>query len=255
VPEYRDLKIRIERNPAGGFKTYAAGPAGETSGTFELAVDGELMETVAKLGRRVRGGGTPEDTLAKSFGATLFDTLFRGRLRDLYHESLSGAQAQGKGLRITLALTDVPELMQLPWEYLYDEPDFLAISDWTPIVRYLELPKVREPLAVEPPLRILSMISSPSNAARLDVERERENLERALSQLVQDGAVEISWLEQATLAELQLRRGGGGRHAPARGRPRARPLRQRAAPGRDPRQSHDPAPRGLELVRRRARGG
>jgi hypothetical protein len=100
--------------------------------------------------------------------------------------------------------------MQLPWEFLYHERDFLAISDWTPIVRYLDLPTAREPLAVAPPLRILAMVSSPSNAPPLDVDRERENLERALGGFVDAGLVEISWLEQATLAELQrtLRRSG-----------------------------------------------
>ena len=29
--------------------------------------------------------------------------------------------------------------MQVPWEYLYDDPAFLSISMWTPVVRYLDL--------------------------------------------------------------------------------------------------------------------
>jgi len=208
VLEYRELKIRVERNPLGGFRTYAAGPTGEAAGAFDLALDADLMGSVYELGRRVRRA--PAGSLAEDFGGKLFDALFRDEIRDLYHESLSRAQTQGKGLRITLALTEVPELMQLPWEFLYHERDFLAISDWTPIVRYLDLPTAREPLAVAPPLHILAMVSSPSNAPPLDVERERENLERALCDLVKAGAVEITWLEEATLAELQrtLRRKG-----------------------------------------------
>ena len=38
------------------------------------------------------------------------------------------ALSEGKGLRLSLSLSGVPELMHVPWEYLYDEPEFLAIS-------------------------------------------------------------------------------------------------------------------------------
>jgi hypothetical protein len=200
--EYQELKVRISPNPAGNFTTYAEGPSGQGPGVFELPLpEKELMDKVYELGRRVRSA--PVDSLAEDFGSLLFDALFRDQLRDIYHESFAKAQAQGTGLRVTLGLTEVPELMQLPWEFLCHDSEFLAISDWTPVVRYLDLPTTRDPLAIEPPLRILAMVSSPSDAVPLDVERERENLEAALGDLVRDGAVEISWLEKATLHELQ----------------------------------------------------
>jgi hypothetical protein len=72
----------------------------------------------------------------------------------------------------------------------------------TPVVRYLDLPRRRPPLTVEPPLRILGMISSPTDAAPLDAQRERANLERALGGLVDTGHVELHWLEEATLSAL-----------------------------------------------------
>ena len=50
----------------------------------------------------------------------------------------------------------------MPWEYLYDHPSFLSISTWTPIVRYLDLPKPRRPLQIALPLRVLAMVSAPS---------------------------------------------------------------------------------------------
>jgi hypothetical protein len=56
--------------------------------------------------------------------------------------------------------------MDLPWEFLYDEPNFLAISVMTPVVRYLDLPRQRRPLGIEPPLRILGMVSSPTTPRR-----------------------------------------------------------------------------------------
>ena len=92
---------------------------------------------------------------ARIFGGRLFGALFQDRVRDVYQGAMSDADRSGHGLRITLSLTDTPELMDLPWEFLYDEPNFLAISVMTPVVRYLDLPRPRRPLTIEPPLRIL----------------------------------------------------------------------------------------------------
>jgi CHAT domain len=206
--EYEELKIRIEPDSAGGFTTYADGPSGSAPGSFRLPIpEEELKARVEALGRRVRAA--PTHSPAVEFGQLLFDALFQDQIRGIYHESLAQAQAQGKGLRITLGLTRVPGLMQLPWEFLYHDDDFLAISDWTPVVRYLDLPTARPPLAMEPPLRILAMVSAPTDVVRLDVDREKSIVERALRKLVDAGAVEIMWLEKATLEELQ----GTLRHA------------------------------------------
>ena len=66
--------------------------------------------------------------------------------------SLDEASRQDAGLRIRLRLTDVPELADLAWEYLYNPTlnRFLALSVETPIVRYLDLPQRIRPLAVTP---------------------------------------------------------------------------------------------------------
>ena len=90
----------------------------------------------------------------------------------------------------------------MPWEFLFDAPDFLAISAFTPVVRYLDLPRGPRPLVVEPPLRILGLVSSPSDYERLDVASERANLEVAVSDLIESGALELKWLEQPTLDAL-----------------------------------------------------
>src|SRR4029079_6683667 len=55
--------------------------------------------------------------------------------------------------------------MTVPWEYLYDDPAFLSISMWTPVVRYLDLASTRRPLRVEAPLRMLGMVRSPAPPA------------------------------------------------------------------------------------------
>ena len=121
---------------------------------------------------------------------------------ELYRSSYSTAQAAGDGVRITLSLTEVPELAEIPWEYLFDKPNFLAISTSTPIVRYLDVAKPRRPLEVALPIRILAVISAPTDADGLDTGDERQRLESSLKPLIDANAVSIDWLEEATLLAL-----------------------------------------------------
>ena len=143
--EYRELRIRISRDPAGVYHTYAEGPSGNASGHFtppyaKGELNGFLGEISDQVGRaRKRRAESPDTAQVRHFGGMLFDSLFENEIRDLYNGSLRAAEDQGKGLRLTLSLKDVPELMLVPWEFLYDEPNFLAISDLTPVVRYLDL--------------------------------------------------------------------------------------------------------------------
>jgi len=213
MQEYWELKVRIERGDGDAFRVVAAGPSGEATGTFRVPFsEVELENLVLRVSRprqTVRRIDSPEMELVRRFGNELFNSIFQSRVRDVFRDSYAQARAEGKGLRITLALADAPDLMNLPWEFLYDEPAFLSISTWTPVVRYLNLPRARRPLPVTPPLRILAMVSAPSDAVVLDVEREKRLLEEALEGLVASGGVEISWLQGATLRGLQreLRRG------------------------------------------------
>ena len=108
-------------------------------------------------------------------------------------------------MRVRLRLAECPELADLPWEFLYDRDAhrFLALSEWTPLVRYLDLPSRVRPLAVQPPVRILVMVASPSDFPALDVEAEWEKLREALSDLEQAGRVEVHRLADGTLGRLQ----------------------------------------------------
>ena len=178
------------------------GPAGEAAGSFALPYsDVEVENLVLRLSRPrtgVRRIDASDLELVRAFGGGLFDAVFSGRVRDVYRSSLASALGEGCGMRISLALTGTPELMHIPWEYLYDDPAFLSISTWTPVVRYLDLVSTRRPLHVEPPLRIMAMVSSPVDLARLDVGQERAKVEESLAGLVAQGAVEVHWLEQPT---------------------------------------------------------
>jgi hypothetical protein len=75
----------------------------------------------------------------------------------------------------------------------------------TPLVRYLELPEVIQPVAVTPPIRVLVMISSPSDYPALDVEAEWKRLNESLAGLIASGTIAIERLDDATLSVLQRR--------------------------------------------------
>ena len=110
-------------------------PAGEGKEMFRLPFsEAELSSTFGSAG----GGAAPK--ASQVFGERLFSAVFQGAVGMLLRLSLEAAKNQEAGLRIRLRLTDVPELATWPWEYLYDplRKGFLALSDQTPLVRYLE---------------------------------------------------------------------------------------------------------------------
>ena len=204
--EYEALRIRLQPAGDGTYQVNASGPLGDVFGTFELPFKGVELENfilrISRPRRGVRKLGSPEMTSAQTLGTELFNALFRENLRDLYHTASAEADASGKGLRITLLLGQAPELMNVPWEYMCDDGRFLSVSERTPIVRYLDLKKAHKPLPVEGPLKIIGMVSSPTDVVELDVATEQRRLEAALEGPVRRGEIQITWLENATLAAL-----------------------------------------------------
>ena len=153
-------------------------PAGETSTIFKIPFSPlEIENFLLRMGRPRRGVrriDSPEMYAAQTFGSRLYETVFAGEVGTAYRRSLDAAEREGKGLRLRLRLTAAPDLGDLPWEYLYSEGlgDFLVLSDRRPMVRYPELPVSVRPLLVEPPLRILLLISAPSDFPTLDAAAE-----------------------------------------------------------------------------------
>ena len=210
IMEYRDFDIQIE--PAGDKYRVRVlnSPGGQASGEFVLPFSElELENFLLRMGRsrrRTRRLESPETQAAKTVGGQLFNALFAGEIRSALLSSLSEVRRQDAGLRIRLRFSDAAELADLPWEYLYNASvnRFFSLSKETPIIRFLELSEPIRPLAVEPPLRILTMISSPSDYPALDVEREWSQLHQALEDLEGAGAT-IERLDQASLGALQQR--------------------------------------------------
>ena len=214
IPDYDDLKLRIEPDEGDSYRVVAFGPGGNTaSGRFARPISQvELDNFILRVGlprRRVRKYRSSQMEEAKQLGTQLFESLLADDVGDLYHGARSVADSRNRGLRVTLYLTGVPELMEIPWEFLYDPGDafFLSQSMYTPLVRSLDLQSASPPRKLTLPMKVLGMASAPEGFPGLDVADERAKLARALEPLTSRGAVELEWLESATLAELDRRVG------------------------------------------------
>ena len=207
--EYLNLDLQIERANDGYCARILQSPAGEAHCGFQLPFsDLEIENLLLRMGqaqRRSRRADTIPTEAAKTFGGRLFDAIFDTSMRDCLGASVTQAEQRGVGLRIRLRLTEAPELLSLPWEYLYypTQKRFFSLSDSTPIVRFLDLAQPTRPLTVQLPLRILAVISSPQNYALLDAEREWAKLKSALEALTQRGLVYLERLTTASLSALQ----------------------------------------------------
>ena len=206
---YDDLQLRIDRDADGTYRVLAMAPDGRTArGSFTPPLsDTELDDFVQRVGLARRRSGSADTRMEaiRSLGSTLFDALIKDDVGTVFYSARSAASERDRGLRITLRLSGSPELMRLPWEFLYKRPRFIAQSTNTPVVRALDIDSALRPHKVRLPLRILAMVSSPAGYPELDAELERRNLERALAGPRQAGLVEVTWLDRATLGELARR--------------------------------------------------
>jgi tetratricopeptide (TPR) repeat protein len=194
-PTYLNFDLELERRAEGYGAQVVASPLDRACcSEFNLSLDEAPPGDLASLDE------------IKAFGTRLFQAVFSDEIYSYLRLSQDEAERQGAdGLRIRLILTEVPELADLPWEYLYDpgRAQFLSLSTKTPIVRYLDLSERVQPLAVKPPLRVLVMISSPKDQPPLDVDQEWTQLSQALAELQAAGRVELELLKDATLPTLQ----------------------------------------------------
>jgi CHAT domain/SIR2-like domain len=229
---YQDLELLID--PAGEDKKYVARVLGTGGGdartVFSLAdliveepqSPGSVADAQAEepISRHIKLASVsqpeqvfvvrrlpPDFDQAKSLGSRIFDHVFKDGLRIALERSLDQARMRKLRLRLRLNLTSVPELATLPWEYLHNTGlnHFYAQFIETPIVRYLEIAEPIQELLVEESLRMLVMVSSPSDYRRLDVEREWTNLKEALRPLEEQKLLTVERLDKATVMALHER--------------------------------------------------
>jgi tetratricopeptide (TPR) repeat protein len=196
---YLNFDLEIHPGIADGYPVTVRleGRGGEAAGTLHLpsttAIPQSQLPTIPQ-----------NEQAARAFGQALFDALLTGDIGKRYAASRVIARQENKGLRLRLHIQP-PELAVLPWEYLYDkdEGNYVCLSRLTPLIRYLDLPRTSQPLAITLPLRILVMAASPQGLDQLDIAGERQRLKHALSSLEARHLVEMHWLEGQTWRDLQ----------------------------------------------------
>ena len=205
---YLNFDLLIQPSEAGYIARVLHSPCGQAGAEFIRPFsDLELENFLLRVGRPRRGVRRLESSereAVRTLGGQLFDAVFHDEVETCLRRSMDEAARQETGLRIRLRL-DAPELREIPWEFLHDVDNdrFLTLSATTPLVRSLDLPERILPLEVEPPLRVLVMISSPAGGAELDVEREWAKLKEAVGPLQARGLLELARLPAATLTALQ----------------------------------------------------
>lgn len=194
-----NFDLAFEHSAVGYRARVLNSPAGEAEVEFTLPFATQLQSD------DVPPFPTLDLAAAKALGAQLYDTIFQGDVRGVLQSSLDEAHQRRLSLRLRLRLGDTPALAVLPWEFLYSSRRnaFLSLAEDTPIIRYMDLPGMLTPLTVDLPLRILVVISSPSDYEALDAEHEWEHLNAALQPLFDQRRVTLARTDDAQLDSLR----------------------------------------------------
>ncbi len=188
---YETFELRIQLGQNDTFEALVTRSlAGDARAGFVLPfTDAELaaflwqtLGVSRHLGAADGASGQAGDV--QDFGTRLYRAVFNGDVAACLRLSLDEAKRRGAGLRIRLRIDDrLPALADLPWEYLY-APElgrFLALSDDTPLLRYLEVSHGAQLQPVRPPLVVIAVLSNPEGATPLAVDKEWRNLQEAVS--------------------------------------------------------------------------
>lgn len=191
---YQDFQILVSKHKV----IRASSEQGEV--TSELFLDINKINLTLKL---IEHSQTDADLL-KALGNELYQALFPNQINARFHATMAGAQANEESVRLRL-IFESPELAFLPWEFLYDEDTntFLGNNTQTVLSRYIDIPlKPRDLKTASLPLKILLVISSPSDLATLDARSEENLIREALEKHIEAGEIELDVLQEATIRNI-----------------------------------------------------
>ena len=192
---YQDFQILVDKNN----NIRASSEQGEISG--ELQLNQRIIKPILNLIKRRES----DKELQKDLGNELYQALFPKEIDKRFHATIAGAQAQKQSVRLRL-IFESPDLASLPWEFLYDEQTntFLGNNTETVLSRYIDVPlQKREIKAASLPLKVLVVISSPTDLATLDATGEENLIREALKQHTDAGQIELDVITEATTANIR----------------------------------------------------
>ena len=206
------IAIEVAIGPGGVPGTFkvevVASPAGEASTTVELDAEAllarreQIQQAVLASAVLTRGLSETEQPVREVGQALFAGLLGTGEVAGRYRAAAAVAADRGQGLRVVLRI-DTPVLAGLPWEAMYDQAAGAYVCRHDQLVCHVPVASVPAPLRVRPPLRILGVVSSPRGLAALNVEKEQDQLARALARPARQGLAELHWAPSATWADLQ----------------------------------------------------
>jgi formylglycine-generating enzyme required for sulfatase activity len=177
-------------------------PTGESK-TPEFVETSEFLKSRPSKLRKLENRGLDEKDI-HDLGKQFADFLLPEAVRNLFLNSINRLQPN-EGLRLRLFLE--PSLASIPWEYLYvhelteakNNTGFCGLNPKISIVRH-------EPLSVGVKLdttpknrRLLVALASPEDEEILHLDKERENIDRALQDLP---GIEPVYVQDATAQKL-----------------------------------------------------
>jgi CHAT domain len=217
--QYEDFNVFVF--PAGNHRYGARVTFPDLSvaeATFELQVSDDELAGLRAHARTVRGparGASPagdqevgragEMDVIREFGQRLYAALIAGTIRDRYKALYNNAVGKSAGIRLRLELGQVPDLMVLPWELLFDQDayQFVALMERTAVVRSIGVAAPSRPVDVTAPLRVLIVAPQPEGTEELMVREELQKLRTALAELEAGGKVALELVEPPTLQCLR----------------------------------------------------
>ena len=139
---YEELRFEFAERTSDGFPFKCNTLQGELNGIFRNPLtQPEVEQALANVDRFTKNyvqRDVPRESLdpVQDVGSRLFSGLFAGPIAGVYRAAVDRTASTGGGIRLRFTM-HAPDLIPLPWEFLYDidRRDFIALSAQISLVR------------------------------------------------------------------------------------------------------------------------